>query len=184
MDSPAEILRKPYARIVVPDTDGRFVAEIEEFPGCIADGDTAQEALANLEEVAESWLLTVIAKDLPIPEPIQEPEFSGKLVLRIGRTLHQQAARAAKRDGISLNAYISTALAIYIGTSEPPARQNPATLVNVTNVSAHFSGPTAVVWTQAGMPQVAAGSSEWSTHKLVSSGASATNPWGKEILNG
>jgi predicted RNase H-like HicB family nuclease len=36
-----------YGRVVVPESDGTFRAEIIEFPGCIAVGDTAGEALGS-----------------------------------------------------------------------------------------------------------------------------------------
>jgi predicted RNase H-like HicB family nuclease len=54
----------------VPDSDGTFRAEIIEFPGCIAVGDTAAEALAHLEDVAASWLVATLAKSQRVPEPI------------------------------------------------------------------------------------------------------------------
>lgn len=49
--------------------DGSFVAEVPELPGCMADGSTYQEALANTEVIIEEWLET--AKDIgrAIPEP-------------------------------------------------------------------------------------------------------------------
>jgi predicted RNase H-like HicB family nuclease len=49
--------------------DQAFIAEVPELPGCAADGDTYQEALANVETVIQEWIET--AKDLgrPIPEP-------------------------------------------------------------------------------------------------------------------
>jgi hypothetical protein len=47
----ADILKKPYARVVTPDEDGSYFAEIVEFPGCFAAGKTAPEALENLESV-------------------------------------------------------------------------------------------------------------------------------------
>jgi hypothetical protein len=50
--TPAEFLKRPYSRVVVPESDGTFRGEIMEFPGCIAAGDTAEETLARLEGVA------------------------------------------------------------------------------------------------------------------------------------
>jgi predicted RNase H-like HicB family nuclease len=70
---PTDYLKWPYRRVVVPESDGTFRAEIIEFPGCIAVGDTAGEALANLERVADSWLQVTIAKGLRVPEPIGPP---------------------------------------------------------------------------------------------------------------
>jgi predicted RNase H-like HicB family nuclease len=112
---PTEYLRRPYGRVVVPEMDGTFHAEIVEFPGCIATGDTAAEALANLESVAESWLEATIAKGLHVPEPIENAGYSGKLVVRLAKTLHKKAAHAASRDGVSLNQFIVTCLAEAVG---------------------------------------------------------------------
>jgi len=49
--------------------DNAFIAEVPELPGCMADGKTYQEALANTELIIEEWLET--ARDLgrPIPAP-------------------------------------------------------------------------------------------------------------------
>ena len=49
--------------------DQAYVAEVPELPGCMADGETYQEALANAEIVIGEWLDT--ARDLgrTIPEP-------------------------------------------------------------------------------------------------------------------
>lgn len=49
--------------------DDCFVVEVPELAGCMVDGATYQEAVANAETVIEQWLET--ARDLgrPIPEP-------------------------------------------------------------------------------------------------------------------
>jgi antitoxin HicB len=108
---PAEYLKRPYGRTVVPESDGTFRAEIIEFPGCIATGDTAPEALANLEDVAESWLEATIARRQYVPEPIENAQFSGKLVLRMPKSLHRKAVHLAAREGVSLNQFIVTSVA-------------------------------------------------------------------------
>jgi predicted RNase H-like HicB family nuclease len=112
---PAEYLKRPYGRTVVPEPDGTFRAEIIEFPGCIATGDTASEALANLEDVAASWLEATIAKGQRVPEPVENAPFSGKLVLRMPKSLHRKAAHLAAREGISLNQFIVTSVAEQVG---------------------------------------------------------------------
>ena len=67
----ASYLKKPYARILTPEPDGAFRGEILEFPGCIALGDTAEAALAMLEDVAWSWLEATLDKGQAIPEPME-----------------------------------------------------------------------------------------------------------------
>jgi predicted RNase H-like HicB family nuclease len=49
--------------------DEAFVVEAPELPGCMADGQTREEALTNAERVIQEWIET--AKDLgrPVPEP-------------------------------------------------------------------------------------------------------------------
>jgi predicted RNase H-like HicB family nuclease len=49
--------------------DQAFLAEIPELPGCMADGPTYQEALANAETVMREWIETAKEEGHPIPEP-------------------------------------------------------------------------------------------------------------------
>lgn len=79
---PDEYLKMPYGRVVVPEADGTYRAEIVEFPGCIAVGDTAVTALANLEEVATTWLEAVLEKGQRVPSPIESADYSGKMLFR------------------------------------------------------------------------------------------------------
>lgn len=51
------------------EEDGCFVGEIPELPGCMSDGKTHQEALANLEVVAQEWIETARELGRDIPEP-------------------------------------------------------------------------------------------------------------------
>ena len=64
------ILRQPYRRVLVPDEEAGFTAFIQEFPGCIAEGDTPAEAYANLERAAESWLEGVIERGFVVPSSL------------------------------------------------------------------------------------------------------------------
>lgn len=49
--------------------DQAFVAEVPELPGCMADGETYQETLANVEVVINEWTDTAKELDRPIPQP-------------------------------------------------------------------------------------------------------------------
>ena len=51
------------------EEDQAFIAEVPELPGCVADGATHQEALANVEVVIHEWIETARELDRPIPEP-------------------------------------------------------------------------------------------------------------------
>jgi predicted RNase H-like HicB family nuclease len=49
--------------------DQAFIAEVPELPGCAADGQSHQEALANAEVVIKEWIETAKELGRPIPEP-------------------------------------------------------------------------------------------------------------------
>ena len=51
------------------DEDKAYLAEVPELSGCMADGKTPADALANAEKIAQEWVET--AKDLgrSIPAP-------------------------------------------------------------------------------------------------------------------
>ena len=66
--SPEWHLNRPYKRSYYPE-EGGFFAEIEEFPGCHAQGDSIEEALKNLHRVALNWLALAIDQGMEIPEP-------------------------------------------------------------------------------------------------------------------
>lgn len=49
--------------------DGSFVAEVPELPGCMADGSSYQEALANAERVIQEWIATAEELGRCVPQP-------------------------------------------------------------------------------------------------------------------
>lgn len=50
--------------------DNAYVAELPELPGCMADGSTQEEALANAKEAALLWLDTAreFGDEIPLPK--------------------------------------------------------------------------------------------------------------------
>jgi predicted RNase H-like HicB family nuclease len=51
------------------DEDQSFVVEVPELPGCMADGPTYREAVANAERVVEEWIETAeeLGREIPVP---------------------------------------------------------------------------------------------------------------------
>lgn len=113
-----EYLKEPYSRVLVPESDGTYSADILEFPGCFAEGKTPNEAYANLERVAESWIEAALEQGQEIPAPIEAHDFSGRNALRIPRSIHKQAAKFAKMDNTSLNQFFLTAISARVGAEE------------------------------------------------------------------
>lgn len=113
----AKYLSQPYSRILIPQEGGRFSAEILEFPGCFAEGGSPAETYFNLERAAKDWILACLESKKPVPEPLTDYESSGKYALRLPRSLYARAAKAAAKDGTSLNQYLVTAVAERLGES-------------------------------------------------------------------
>ena len=51
------------------EEDQAFVVEVPELPGCMADGKTYQEAVANVEIIIQEWLETAHELGRSIPQP-------------------------------------------------------------------------------------------------------------------
>lgn len=51
------------------EVDQAFIVEVPELPGCVADGETYQEAVQNAEVVIQQWIETAQELGRPIPEP-------------------------------------------------------------------------------------------------------------------
>lgn len=56
------------------EEDDCYLVEVPELPGCMADGKTRAEALANAERVIDEWLEIAKEDGRPIPTP------KGKLI--------------------------------------------------------------------------------------------------------
>ncbi len=42
--------------LLIPDETGGYTVEVPSLPGCISQGDTVEEALANIQEAIELWI--------------------------------------------------------------------------------------------------------------------------------
>ena len=49
--------------------DHQFLVEVPDLPGCMADGATAAEAAANVEEVISVWIETAREDGREVPKP-------------------------------------------------------------------------------------------------------------------
>ena len=116
--TPEEYLKEPYARILILEETGEFSAEILEFPGCYAFGNSPDEAFAMLEDVAKSWIESELAHGKEIPPPSESHRFSGRIALRLPKSLHRLATIMAKQDGTSLNQFLMSAISARVGAED------------------------------------------------------------------
>src|SRR5215204_5423486 len=129
----------PYHITLVQDGEedgGKWVAAAEELPDCTSRGDTAEEAIAGLKDAMAEWISAALTEGRNIPEPKTAASHSGRLLLRMPRTLHAALTQAAERENVSLNQFITDSLASVVGwrratadgktaTPPPPISQEP-----------------------------------------------------------
>ena len=61
-----------YRLVVEPDEDGVFVAECPSLPGCISQGQTRDQAIANIKDAITGYLASLKKHGEPVPPPITE----------------------------------------------------------------------------------------------------------------
>ena len=87
-----------------------WVAEIPDLPGCVADGDTPDEAIESLQEAKRLWIEARLENGHPVPEPTDTRGYSGRLLLRMPKSLHRKLAAQSRREGTSLNLHVVSLL--------------------------------------------------------------------------
>jgi antitoxin HicB len=99
-------LNRHYPTTFYPDDEGGFTVIIPDLPGCMTQGDTAEEAFEMIAEAKELWIASAYEDNVPIPPPSTEIAYSGKTMLRMPKYLHARLAESAKQEGVSLNQYL------------------------------------------------------------------------------
>jgi predicted RNase H-like HicB family nuclease len=54
--------------IIFPGEDGFWVAECPSLPGCISQGETRADAIANIREAIEAYIAALEEDGLDVPE--------------------------------------------------------------------------------------------------------------------
>lgn len=99
-------------RLVICDGEELYEARVVELPDVVAFGDTYSEAYESAVEAIEGLQEMFAEKGKSLPPPdIEETEFSGRITLRMSKSLHAAAHRRAKLDGVSLNQWVVEAVA-------------------------------------------------------------------------
>jgi len=99
---------KSYPIVIKPldeDDGGGFMATVPDLPGCMGDGETEAEALANVQSALEEWIDAAKDEGREIPKP-----GAAEFRQRLPRTLHAELTEVARSEGVSLSQYITMEL--------------------------------------------------------------------------
>jgi antitoxin HicB len=85
-------------RPLAEEQGGGWLVEYANLPGCMSDGETIEEAIANSEDAKSCWIAAVKEAGRPIPPPAVAwaEGYSGKWQLRTPKSLHRRLAKRIK----------------------------------------------------------------------------------------
>lgn len=98
-------------RPLTKEEGGGYLVEFPDLPGCMADGETVEEALNEAESAMNSWIETAKNFGDSIPEPGISTKYSGQWRMRVPKSLHAALSLRAKLEGVSLNMLAAVLLA-------------------------------------------------------------------------
>ncbi|NEX23602.1 toxin-antitoxin system HicB family antitoxin [Thiorhodococcus mannitoliphagus] len=107
-DFPIEI------RPLTHDEGGGFLATFPDLPGCMADGETPEEAITDARGAFAAWMAAHIDDGRPVPVPGAEAA-PVRFVQRLPRSVHAALKSLAASDGVSMNTMATVLIAEGIG---------------------------------------------------------------------
>jgi predicted RNase H-like HicB family nuclease len=72
----------PYTIELHSSPDEGWFARVSELPGCMSQGETAEDALANVQEAMQLWLEVSMEQGNTIPEPQPDVVRGDKFIAR------------------------------------------------------------------------------------------------------
>ena len=109
-------MKDAYPFIIRPlaEEDGTgYLIEYPDLPGCISDGETPEEALANGRDAVRSYLASCRKYGDKVPKPGHT--VSGQWRQRVPKSLHARLATRAEQEGVSLNTLVTSMIAEGLG---------------------------------------------------------------------
>jgi antitoxin HicB len=106
-------------RPLSPDEGGGFLVEYPDIPGCMSDGETIEEAIANGREALRDCLDVFRESARKVPKPSIE---AAQWRQRLPRTLYSKLTKQAEIEGVSINSLVTAIIAEAIGSRSAPSR--------------------------------------------------------------
>ena len=98
---------------------GGFLVTFPDLPGCMADGQSVEEAVADAADAEKGWLLAAKEWDRLSEKP-------GRFVIRMPQWLYRGLQHNAQKEGVSMNTLIVSLLARDLGErSDIPQSDDP-----------------------------------------------------------
>ena len=91
---------------------GGYLVEYPDIPGCMSDGETIEEAIANGREALRDCVAVFHESGRQVPKPGIE---AAQWRQRLPRTLYSKLTVQAEKEGVSINSFVTAIIAEAIG---------------------------------------------------------------------
>ena len=91
---------------------GGYLVEYPDVPGCMSDGETIEEAIANGREALRDCVAVFHESGRKVPKPGIE---AAQWRQRLPRTLYSKLTVQAEKEGVSINSFVTAIIAEAIG---------------------------------------------------------------------
>lgn len=92
---------------------GGYLVEYPDIPGCMSDGETVEEAIANGREALRDCVAVLKETGRTVPKPGIE---AAQWRQRLPRTLYTKLTKQAESEGVSINSFVTAIIAEAIGS--------------------------------------------------------------------
>ena len=99
---------------------GGYVVEYPDIPGCMSDGETVEEAIANGREALGDTLAVFRETSRKLPPPARE---AAQWRQRLPRTLYVKLTQQAQSEGVSINSLVTAIIAEAVGAKQRARRK-------------------------------------------------------------
>ncbi len=142
-----QLASREYPILLHKDKEGDYIAEIPDLPGCMTDAKSKEDALRQIEDAKRTWIAIALENGVEIPSPREmDEEPSGKLLVRLPKSLHRSLRWEAEREGISLNQSVVFLLTKALGVRSLEQARDEATKIIATTV---FFPASAITFNEA-----------------------------------
>lgn len=104
-----------FVRPLSKEEGGGYLVEYPDIPGCMSDGATIQEAIANGREALRDCFAVFRESGRRIPKPTIE---AAQWRQRVPRTLYAKLTKQAESEGVSINSFVTAIIAEAIGAGQ------------------------------------------------------------------
>lgn len=135
-------------RPLTEDEGGGYLAYIPDLPGCQGDGETHEEAIADLRLAFEAWVVTAkeLGREIPSPGTIEQKPIAA--LIRFPRTLHAELTSLAKSEGVSFNSLVVSNMSRFVGEQSAAQFYAAKGAISVSEVAGFNVGTPTIVAVQ------------------------------------